>query len=115
MAITVPRERPTFAAAPVPVARGMPRRCGAATLVAGATPELGFAWRGSHRSRLDSPEEILVRPAGGRQRRDARGDRAVAGATRLRGLPGGGRRGGGGVPAATVVRRRRHRPEHARA
>jgi len=35
MAITVPRERRTFVAAPVPVARGMPSRCGAATRVAG--------------------------------------------------------------------------------
>ena len=35
MAITVPRERRTFGAAPVPVARGMPSRCGAATRVAG--------------------------------------------------------------------------------
>src|SRR5207302_3894800 len=100
---------------PVPAAQGMPR--------AALLQHLSTAWRRNYGScgevaseiGHDDPKKDVVGADGGRQPGDARGDRALAGATWLRRDHRDRRRGGACVAAATVVRRRRHGLEHARA
>src|SRR4029077_1941768 len=121
-AITVPRprwavRRPICPATRtvVPVARGMPH----AAMLQHLSPARRWSY-GSCNARpalphYDTPQEDVVRADGGRQPRDARGDRAVADATWLRRDHGARRRRSARVVAATVVGRRGHRLEHAGA
>src|SRR5204863_8764335 len=110
VAITVPPRRPPFRdragfADPtsVPLAQGMPH---AAMLQHLSRPRRRRYGSYGETGRHGDPDEDRLRADGGRQRGDARGDRAVAGAPRLRRDDGGGRRGGAHDAAAPVIRRR---------